>query len=91
MLRSSTIGQHPWTVEERWMMSDMLPMTTAQIGNPVATLVLMVTNDGLPHEANSLSVQSLSSDNGYHTTSSGTLVMTVQCHHYRFSNGNSCR
>jgi len=46
---TSTLRENPWAVEKRRVMSNMLSMTTGQIGNPVAVLVLVVTNDRLLH------------------------------------------
>jgi hypothetical protein len=39
-------------------MSNMLSMTTGQIGNPVTILVLMIANDRLLHVVRSLTVRS---------------------------------
>ncbi len=58
MLLTSVIGQDPWAVEERRVMSNMLPMTTGQIGNPVAMLILVIPNDRLLHVVRSLTVSS---------------------------------
>jgi hypothetical protein len=58
MLLTPVIGQNPWAVEERWVMSNMLPMTTGQIGNPVTMLVSVITNDRLLHVVRLLIVSS---------------------------------
>jgi hypothetical protein len=58
MLLTAMSGQDPGTVEERWVMSNMLSMTTGQIGNPVTVLVLVVASDGLLHVLRSLTVRS---------------------------------
>lgn len=58
MALTPVIGQDPWTIKERWVMSNMLSMTTGQIGNPVAMLVLMITDDRLLHVVRSLTVRS---------------------------------
>jgi hypothetical protein len=58
MLLTSVIGKSPWAVEERRVMSNMLPMTTGQIGNPVAMLILVIPNDRLLHVVRSLTVSS---------------------------------
>jgi hypothetical protein len=48
----ATVGsESPWTVKEWWLMTNMLPVTTGQVGNPVALFVLMVANDRLLHVA----------------------------------------
>lgn len=84
-------SENPWSVEERWVVSNMLAVTTGQISNPVAMLVLVVTNDGLLHTVRSLSVRWLLWSDGRHATFKRTPVKTFQCHRYRFSNGNSGR
>lgn len=58
MLLTSMSGQDPGAVEKRGVMSNMLSMTTGQIGNPVAMLVLMIANDRLLHVVRSLTVRS---------------------------------
>ena len=55
---TSTIGENPWAVEEWGVMSNMLSMATAQIGNPVALLVLMVADDRLLHIMKSFAIRS---------------------------------
>ncbi|CUS39279.1 hypothetical protein COMA1_70124 [Candidatus Nitrospira nitrosa] len=58
MLLTSMSSQDPGAVEKRGVMSNMLSMTTGQIGNPVAMLVLMIANDRLLHVVRSLTVRS---------------------------------
>ena len=55
---TSISSQDPWTIKERWVMSNMLPMTTGQIGNPVTMLVSVITNDRLLHVVRSLTLSS---------------------------------
>jgi hypothetical protein len=55
---TSIISKHPWAIKERWVMSNMLSMTTGQIGNPVTMLVSVITNDRLLHVIRSLTVRS---------------------------------
>ena len=55
---TSIISKHPWAIKERWVMSNMLPMTTGQIGNPVTMLVSVITNNRLLHLVRLLIVSS---------------------------------
>jgi hypothetical protein len=52
------VGKNPWAVEERWVMSNMLPVPTGQIGNPIAMFVLVIADDRLLHGVWSLAVRS---------------------------------
>ena len=55
MLLTSMSGKDPWAVEERWVMTNMLSVTTGQISDPVAILILVIINDRLLHVVRSLS------------------------------------
>lgn len=49
MLGSTRIGQHPRATCHRRLMPHMLPMSARQVGDPVALLILMVSDDLLLH------------------------------------------
>jgi hypothetical protein len=49
MLLTSSDGEYPRAIDEGGVMPYVLPMTTAQIGYPVALFVLVISNDRLLH------------------------------------------
>ena len=49
MLGSTRFGQDPRSIRHRRLMPHMLPMPASQISNPIAILILMVTDDFLVH------------------------------------------
>jgi hypothetical protein len=49
VLLASGGGEYPRPIGERRLMPYVLSMTTGQIGNPVALLILMIPNDRLLH------------------------------------------
>lgn len=51
MLLPTFLFQNPGPIRHRWLMPHMLAMTAAQIGHPIAKLILMETNDRLLHNA----------------------------------------
>jgi hypothetical protein len=42
-------GENPWAIREWRLMPYMLSMTTRQLGNPIAIVVLVISDDGLLH------------------------------------------
>lgn len=42
-------GENPWAIRKRRLMPYMLPMTTRQLGNPIAIVILVISDDGLLH------------------------------------------
>ena len=55
MCASSALCHDPWPVGHRWLVADMLAMTTLQIGHPVTIFVKMKSDNGLLHPGISLS------------------------------------
>lgn len=51
MLFTSRDSEYPRAIDERGLMPYVLSMTTAQIGNPVAIFILVISNDRLLHGA----------------------------------------
>jgi hypothetical protein len=45
------LRDHPWPADERRLMADVLPVPAGQVGDPVAMLILMETDDRLPHDS----------------------------------------
>lgn len=88
MLLTSSSGQDPWTIEKWGVMSNMLPVATREIGNPVAVLILMIPNDRLLHVIRSLVVRSHPSPQLHHKRTPGE-AFHYGYYPYRFSNGNS--
>ena len=44
-------GEHPRTVREGGLMPHVLSVTTSQIGNPIAIVILVISDDRLLHVA----------------------------------------
>jgi hypothetical protein len=42
-------GENPRAIRERRLMPYMLPMTTCQLGDPIAIVILVISDDGLLH------------------------------------------
>jgi hypothetical protein len=42
-------GKNPRAIREWRLMSYMLPMTARQLGNPIAIVILVISDDGLLH------------------------------------------
>ena len=49
MLLPSGDGEHPRAIREWRLMPYVLSMTTGQVGNPIAIVILVISNDGLLH------------------------------------------
>lgn len=45
MLCSTSVGQHPWTGDQRRLVTNMLVVATFQLGDPVVLLIAMVADD----------------------------------------------
>ena len=46
---TSSDGEYPRAIDEGRLMSDVLPMATGQIGDPVALFILVISDDRLLH------------------------------------------
>jgi hypothetical protein len=57
MLLASSHGEHPRAIDEGGLMPYVLPMTTGQIGHPIALFVLVISNDRLLHSTTMLVLQ----------------------------------
>jgi hypothetical protein len=57
MLLASSHGEHPRAIDEWGLMPYVLPMTTGQIGHPIALFVLVISNDRLSHGTTMLLLQ----------------------------------
>ena len=57
MLLTSSHGEHPRAIDEGGLMPYVLPMTTGQIGHPIALFVLVISNDRLLHSTTMLVLQ----------------------------------
>lgn len=51
MLLSPRDSEYPRAIDERGLMPYVLSMTTGQVGNPVALLILVIADDRLLHSA----------------------------------------
>src|SRR6185437_1321380 len=49
VLVASSDGEHPRAIREWRLMPHVLSMTTGQIGNPIAIVILMISHDRLLH------------------------------------------
>src|SRR5690349_16998120 len=49
MLSAARLGQHPWPVGHRRLVTHVLPVAASQVGHPIAMFVLMVPRDRLVH------------------------------------------
>lgn len=45
----SSDGENPRAIRKWRLMPYMLPMTTRQLGNPIAIVILVISDDGLLH------------------------------------------
>jgi hypothetical protein len=50
-------GEYPRAIDEGGLMPYVLPMTTGQIGHPIAVFVLVIPNDRLSHSTTMLVLQ----------------------------------
>jgi hypothetical protein len=57
MLLTSSNGEYPRAIDEGGLMPYVLPMTTGQIGHPIAVFVLVISNDRLLHGTTMLVLQ----------------------------------
>ena len=57
MLLTPSDGKHPRAIREWRLMPYVLPMTTGQIGNPIAMVILVISDDGLLHVVMLLAMQ----------------------------------
>jgi hypothetical protein len=57
MLLTPCDGEYPGAVDEGGLMPYVLPMTTGQIGHPIAVFVLVISNDRLLHGTTMLVLQ----------------------------------
>ncbi len=57
VLLSSSDGEYPRAIREWRLMPHVLSMTTSQIGNPIAIVILVISNDRLLHVVRILVLQ----------------------------------
>jgi hypothetical protein len=57
MLLTACDGEYPGAIDEGGLMPYVLPMTTGQIGHPIAVFVLVIPNDRLLHGTTMLVLQ----------------------------------
>jgi hypothetical protein len=57
MLLTPCDGEYPRAIDEGGLMPYVLPMTTGQIGHPIAVFVLVISNDRLLHGTTMLVLQ----------------------------------
>jgi hypothetical protein len=57
MLFTPCDGEYPRAIDEGGLMPYVLPMTTGQIGHPIAVFVLVISNDRLLHSTTMLVLQ----------------------------------
>ena len=90
---SSGDGEHPRAIREGRLMPYVLSMTTGQIGNPIAIVILVISDDRLLHVVMILVLQEgvgiAAPDQVTGVISSAIRPGSSQCQ--RFSNGSSAR
>jgi hypothetical protein len=77
MLLTSSQGEHPRAIDEGGLMPYVLPMTTGQIGHPIALFVLMISNDRLLHSTTMLVLQMEGGQRSAQRTSHGIFSAVV--------------
>jgi len=93
VLFTSSDGKHPRAIREWRLVPYVLPMTTGQIGNPIAIVILVISNDGLLHVGMLLAMQDGRRNgkprSGHEGVSS--VIFLGPSRRQRFSNGSSGR
>jgi hypothetical protein len=93
MLVASSDGKHPGAIREWRLMPHVLSMTTGQLGNPIAIVILVISDDGLLHVVMILVLQEGAGLENYDQVTDivSSAILLDPSQRQRFSNGSSGR